>query len=111
MGDGKKLCMSIEPRFYEVLERIAKEQNLTVTNLIRRAVSRDAISFVDNHPPGFYTSDDRNALESWEKFKGGDYSEIRAAKDKNYKKKTLAEKIDEAKELLNKLEKGKRENE
>lgn len=82
----------ISPEFRDAVEEAAKLSNMTLSNFIRCATSEKArLVFFD------VQKDVPAALSEWEKSAGGDFSEARAAKDKNYKKRTLAGKIDKAK--------------
>lgn len=94
----------VSPEFREAIEGAAKLKGMNLSNFIRYAVSDKAgevYSCFGKKIPG--------VLVEWEMRAGGDFSEIRAAKDPNYKKRTLSDKINKAKEKAKKQPANKRD--
>lgn len=103
MGNLKTVCIMVSPEFREAIEGAAKLKGMNLSNFIRYAVSDKAgevYSCFGKKIPG--------VLVEWEMRAGGDFSEIRAAKDPNYKKRTLSDKINKAKEKAKKQPANKR---
>lgn len=93
MGDTKSVLIKFDVEFYDSAKRAAGLDGMNFSEFVRRAI-RDACVDVCNRNR---ISD--MCLDKWHMEPGGDYSKVRAAKDPNYKKRTLSDKIDKAKKL------------
>ncbi len=107
MGTGTKAtCVMLSPRFYESVAQAAAMRGLVFSQFMRLA-ARDLTEKTFSER-GLTVPD----LSDWHMKPGGDFSEARAAKGGNYRKRaSLADKIDEAKTKARKRRnvKGKRD--
>lgn len=104
MGNLKAVCIMVSPEFREAIDGAAKLKGMNLSNFIRYAVSGKAAE-VYSH----FEKKTPDSLIEWEMKAGGDFSEIRAAKDPNYKKRTLSDKINKAKDKAKKRLTNKRD--
>jgi hypothetical protein len=107
MGNTKSVLIRFDIEFYENVRRAAELNGMVFSDFVRMA-SKDAAVGVYK-AKGIELPD----LSGWHLASGGDFSEIRAAKDPNYKKRTLSDKISKAEEKAKKrlTNKGEANNE
>lgn len=91
---NKKVLICFSGELYAGLKRSAEILGMSFSNFIRMTAAREAKSILEE-----YELDDQFDVEGWEMYGGGDCSVARAAKDPNYKKRTLSDKIDKAKQM------------
>lgn len=103
MGNTRSVLIRFDIEFYENVKRAAELRGMVFSEFVRLAASRLASEVYLEE--GLELPD----LAGWHMQSGGDFSEIRAAKDPNYKKRTLSDKINKAKEKAKKRLTNKRE--
>lgn len=98
MGNvNKASCVMLNPQFYEFVSQAAMLRGVVFSEFMRLAARDLAEKTFKEH--GLMVPD----LSGWHMTPGGDFSEARAAKGGNYRKRSsLADKIDEAKTKMRK---------
>ena len=82
--------MRFDAVFLERVKDAARLDGKTFSEFVRLAASRLAADVFDEHMQPVPD------LNGWKLESGGDYSEARAKKDKNYRKRTVSDKVSEA---------------
>lgn len=83
MGNRKVVSIAFEEEFLANLKKAAKLKGMCFSEFVRKSAAD-----VANRVFFDYGEDDVD-WSAWHMEGGGDYSHVRAAKDKNYKKKTI----------------------
>lgn len=96
MGNTKSVLIRFDVGFYENVKRAAELKGMAFSDFIRMSARES--SFCVYRERGLEPPD----LGGWHLSPGGDFSEIRAAKDPNYKKRKLSDKINKAKDKAKK---------
>lgn len=92
MGSSKLIPVRFDTEFYNNVKRAAELGGMNFSEFLRYSASRIAFEiYQENRIP--YPD-----LNGWKMQAGGDYSEARAAKNPNYKKRNALKKIDATKE-------------
>lgn len=103
MGNTKSVLIRFDIEFYENVKRAAELKGMVFSDFVRMA-SRDAAVKVY-----IEKGVELPNLNRWHLSGGGDFSEIRAAKDPNYKKRPISDKISKAKDEAKKRKPDKKE--
>lgn len=103
MGDTRTVQIRFNTGFYDSVSRAAELRGMVFSEFVRLAASRLTSEVCLEE--GLELPD----LAGWHMQAGGDFSEARAAKDPNYKKRTLSDKISKAKDKAKKRVSNKKE--